>query len=77
MTNASSKSESVSRRDEQIIALALREVQPEFAAEFEPITAGPILTILALAALGLVAAIYLLLAKLRKLLFFLPRLDQE
>ncbi len=46
-------------RDREIIRLARREVDAAHAAEFAPITRGPVVAALGLVALGLVAVPYL------------------
>ena len=46
-------------RDREIIRLARREVDPAHAAEFAPITRGPVVAVLGLGLLGVAAATYL------------------
>ncbi len=46
-------------RDREIIRLARREVDPAHAAEFAPVTRGPVVAVLGLGCLGVVAAFYL------------------
>ncbi len=48
-----------SPRDREIIRLARREVDPATAAEFAPLTRGPVVAVLGLGLLGAAAAAYL------------------
>jgi hypothetical protein len=45
-------------RDREIIRLARREVDPAHAAEFAPITRGPVVAVLGLMAIGVIAVPY-------------------
>lgn len=55
-----------SPRDREIIRLARREVDPAHAAEFAPITRGPLFAVIGLAILGVIAVPYLLWQKLQR-----------
>ena len=47
-----------SARDRRIVGLARREADPAHAAEFAPVTRGPVVAVLGLAALGVAAGAY-------------------
>lgn len=53
-------------RIEKLRQLALRETDPRYSADFEPITRGPVVALLWLGALGLTAPFYFLGRLLRR-----------
>lgn len=53
-------------RIEKLRQLALRETDPRHAAEFDPITRGPVVALLLLGALGLTVPFYFLGRLLRR-----------
>jgi hypothetical protein len=52
-------------REEKILAIAQREVDPRHVSEFAPITRGPIFAALAMIGLGIVAGFYVAGRKVR------------
>ena len=46
-------------REQQILAIAARETNPEAVSEFAPIVRGPVVAILGVIALGIVAGFYI------------------
>jgi hypothetical protein len=50
----------LSRRERRILEVARRETDPRHASEFEPITRGPLVAVLALLVLGAASVPYML-----------------
>lgn len=46
------------RREQRILEMARRETDPRHTSDFEPITKGPIVAVLAMVGLGIVAVFY-------------------
>ena len=59
--------------DEEVLALAERETDPELAAQFDPICRGPLLAMLALACVGLASLPAILVRLLKALLHWFRR----
>lgn len=57
MTSSPSQLEPVSAAEAAVLRIAQRETLREYAAEFEPITRGFLFAVVALGALGLMAAL--------------------
>jgi len=60
-------SQPVSEAEAAVLRIAERETSPQYAAEFEPITKGFLFAVIALGALGLMAAGFLLWRALRRI----------
>lgn len=55
------------RRDQQIVEIARREVDPQCVGQFEPITRGPVVALLGILFVGVVGVFYLAIQKIGSL----------